>query len=112
MLRTRPDQRSSMRAAVCLSATAVFLGSPKMELVALLRDVSNDGAMFYTNFPDSTTPPEVGTEVALRFQMPIADRNVRILWSGKVVRLMRYSTGAATGIAMRLELQEFTELSH
>jgi hypothetical protein len=83
-----------------------------MELVALLRDVSNHGVMFYTNFPGSTAMPEVGTEVALRFQMPIADRNVRVLWSGKVVRLMRYSTGAATGIAMRVEQQEFTDTSH
>ncbi len=80
--------------------------------MALLRDVSNDGVMFYTNFPDSTATPEVGADVALRFQMPISDRNVKVLWTGKVVRLIRYSTGAATGIAMRLERQELTEMSH
>jgi pyridoxine/pyridoxamine 5'-phosphate oxidase len=112
MLRTRPDQRTSPRAAVCVSATAAFLGSPALELVALLRDVSSNGAMFYTNFPESAVPPEVGAEVTLRFQMPVSERRLKVVWTGKVVRLIRYAAGAATGVAMKLDRQEFAEISH
>ena len=112
MLRTRPDQRSSPRAAVCVSATAVFVASSPIELVALLRDVSSNGAMFYTNLPESVVPPAIGADVILRFQMPLSDRRMKVLWTGKVVRLIRYSAGAATGVAMKLDRQEFSELPH
>src|SRR5262249_17683356 len=105
MLRTRSEQRSSTRASVCLSATAILSGAIPTELVALLREVSNSGAMFYTNLTESAMFPEVGTDVAVRFQLPISDRTVRVLWTGTIVRLIRYSAGAATGIAMKLNSQ-------
>jgi hypothetical protein len=110
MLRTRPDQRTSPRAAVCLSATATFVGTQCVDLIALLRDVSNHGAMFYTNLPDSIASPSIGSEIYLRFQMPLDDHSVRVVWSGRIVRLIRYAAGAAVGIAMKLEHQQITRL--
>ena len=83
-----------------------------MELVALLRDVSSTGAMFYTNLPEKAATPHEGMEVSLIFRMPVADRHVKVLWTGKVVRLIRYAAGAATGVAIKMDREEFTELSN
>jgi hypothetical protein len=110
MLHQQPEQRASMRVHVCLSATAAFPGKKRTELPALVRDVSSEGVMFYSNFPHSVAPPAEGSDVTLRFFMPIDDRHVRVRWVGKVVRLVRYPAGAATGIALRLHTQEMAEL--
>lgn len=111
MLHHQPDQRASVRMHFCLSATAVFPGKKRVELPALVRDLSNEGVLFYTNFPADLNPPIEGSQVSLRFIMPVDDRQVRVRWVGEVVRLVRYPAGAATGIALRLHTQQITELN-
>ena len=111
MLHHGPEQRSSTRLHVCISATAAFPGRARVELPALVRDISSDGVMFYSNFPDKITPPTEGAEVTLRFIMPVEERQVRIKWVGRIVRLVRYPAGAATGIALRLHSQELAQVS-
>jgi hypothetical protein len=111
MLHQQPEQRESVRMHFCLSATAGFPGSPQLELQALIRDISSNGVMFYANIPAGAVPPQVGNDVSLSFAMPIENRNVRVRWAGRVVRLVRYPAGAATGIALRLHSQELVELN-
>jgi pyridoxine/pyridoxamine 5'-phosphate oxidase len=110
MLRQQPEQRDSARTPVCLSATASLPGTPHRELVALIRDVSESGVMFYVNFP-ANAAPEIGTEIGLKFGLPIQERPMKVRWSGRVVRLVRYPTGAATGVALRLDPQQSTEVN-
>jgi hypothetical protein len=111
MLHQQPEQRESVRMHFCLSATAVFPAAPRLELQALVRDISSHGVMFYANFPGDNAPPPVGTEVSLSFFLPVDNRQVRVRWAGRVVRLVRYPAGAATGVALRLHSQELAEMN-
>jgi hypothetical protein len=106
MLHQKPEQRESVRVHCCLSATATIKGHSRLELVALVRDISNKGLMFYANFPNSAKRPRIGSEVSLRFALPIDQRNVPTQCTGKVVRLVKYPAGAATGIALRLNRKD------
>jgi len=94
------EQRSSVRTPVCLSGTISWRGQG--EKVALVRDVSDSGAFLYSNFSDNAPPPDLGQELTLSFSMVKNDRRVEMLCRGRVVRLVDFPTGAATGIALQL----------
>src|SRR4051812_21073134 len=94
------EQRAAVRTPVCLSGTISWQGV--QEKVALVRDISDRGAFLYSNFTESAAVPDLGQELTLSFSMPKDDRKVEMRCRGRVIRLVSFPTGAATGIALQL----------
>jgi PilZ domain len=99
------EQRGTQRKSVCLSARVTCAEPQHEDKIGLIRDVSDSGIFFYANFM-----PEVGAEITLSFSIPPSDENSpeeaatgEVTCRGRVVRLVKFSPGAATGIALRLE---------
>jgi hypothetical protein len=65
--------------------------------VGVIRDLSEDGMFFYSDFK-----PPVGTEVRITFVPPSSGRSARVYCEGVVVRVQQVRAGAAPGIAVRL----------
>lgn len=63
--------------------------------VGVIRDLSEGGVFFYSNFK-----PPVGTRVRVVFAAPHLPRNQRILCEGTVVRVEQVRSDAAPGIAV------------
>lgn len=87
----RSSQRTFMHAAAevrCAAVPGVHAG--------VLRDISEDGVFFYSDFK-----PPLGTEVRIIF-IPAGFGRPRIYCEGRVVRVEQVRTGAAPGIAVHL----------
>lgn len=102
------EQRGTHRRSVCLSARVSCAASQHQDKIGLIRDVSDSGIFFYANFA-----PEVGAKVTLSFSIPPSDENSpeeaatgEVTCRGHVVRIVKFSPGAATGIALRLDENE------
>ncbi len=107
MQNPRYEQRAAVRKAVCLSATVSCAAPQCQDKIGLIRDVSASGIFFYSNLS-----PEMGSTVTLSFTIPPSDHSAQddptgeITCTGKVIRVVQFSEGAATGIAIRLEERE------
>src|SRR5437588_4686726 len=99
------EQRAAERRALCVSARVSGADPAQHDKIGLIRDVSPSGIFFYSNFA-----PEVGSDITLSFTIPASDRHSphghdaegEVVCTGKVVRVVKFSEGAATGIALRL----------
>ena len=97
------EQRSTVRTPVCISGTVSWRGNN--ELIALVRDVSDSGVFFYSNFAEKHYP-DLGQDLTLNFAMDRGDKKVEMRCRGRVVRMVRFPTGAATGVAVKLDRAE------
>ena len=104
------EQRMTERKSVCLSAQVSCVTPECQDKIGLIRDMSASGIFFYSNFL-----PEIGSSVTLSFTIPPSDNNAHdedtageVTCTGKVVRVVKFSAGAATGVAIRLEEREMT----
>ena len=88
----RSSQRTFMHAAAEVRCSAV----PGVH-AGVLRDISEGGAFFYSDFK-----PPVGTEVRITFIPAGLSRSPRIYCEGRVVRVEQVRAGAAPGIAVQL----------
>ena len=102
------EQRSTHRKEVCLSARVSCAEPQQEDKIGLIRDISVSGIFFYSNFA-----PELGSTVTLSFIVPPSDQTSpdeaatgEVTCRGRVVRVVKFSEGAATGIALRLEERE------
>ena len=87
-----PNSRLSERRLVCFSAKARFERLGDTTILAMLRDISDEGLFFY-----SSHTPQLGDHAALIF----SDGDHQHVASGFVTRVVKYAEGAATGIALR-----------
>ena len=101
MRRALAEQRVSARVPVCVSASVSCGGQGDRENLALVRDVSNTGIFFYSNFS-----PSVGSTVALNYTRRHEGKRVEVQCEGVVVRLVKFPSGAATGVGVRLNRHE------
>ena len=103
------EQRATERRALCVSARVSGSDPEQQDKIGLVRDVSALGIFFYSNFA-----PALGSTITLCFTIPASDRasdqesDGEVLCTGKVVRVVKFSEGAATGVALRLEEREMT----
>ena len=88
----RSSQRTFMHAAAEVRCSAV----PGVH-AGVLRDISEGGVFFYSDFK-----PPVGTEVRITFIPAGLNRSPRIYCEGTVVRVEQVRVGAAPGIAVQL----------
>jgi hypothetical protein len=86
----RSSPRTFMHAAAEVQCSAVA-GTH----VGVIRDLSEGGVFFYSNFK-----PPVGTRVRVVFAPPNLPRNQRVLCEGTVVRVEQVRSDAAPGIAV------------
>jgi len=64
--------------------------------LAILRDLSTEGAFFYAEL-DAVE----GAPITLEFVLVAFGKNIRMQCAGNVVRVERFPRGAATGIAIQ-----------
>jgi hypothetical protein len=88
------NSRHAERRLVCFSARARFERMGDTTVLAMLRDISDQGLFFY-----SSHTPHIGEYAALIF----TDGDSQTIASGIVTRIVKYAEGAATGIALRFE---------
>lgn len=106
MRRTLREQRESPRQRVCISGVISCSQPQCRDVIALVRDVSSDGAFFYANFPVHQGAPEIGAAVELCYTSADHEKHLEMICRGQVVRIVKYPAGAATGVAMRLVEQQ------
>jgi hypothetical protein len=88
----RSSPRTFMHAAAEVKSTAI-----QGTHVGVVRDLSEEGMFFYSDFK-----PPIGTELRIAFVPPAAGVGARIYCEGVVVRVEQVRMGAAPGIAVRL----------
>lgn len=88
----RRSPRTFMHAAAEVQCSAVA-GSH----VGVVRDLSDAGIFFYTDFR-----PPLGTLVRISFAPGNGNRSARVYCEGTVVRVEQPRAGAAPGIAVKL----------
>lgn len=100
--RRMPEHRAGRRVPVCMSGMVSWRGA-REQVLALVRDVSDSGVFFYANFSAGEALPDLGQELTLRFTVQREERQVEAVCRGRVVRMVRFPTGAATGFGLKLE---------
>lgn len=91
-----PEARKVSRVRLTIPAS---ISSPSLncdDRLAILRDLSTEGAFFYAEL-DATE----GASITLEFVLAAFGKNIRMECSGNVVRVERFPRGAATGIAVQ-----------
>jgi PilZ domain len=96
MMGAQRNERSAVRVPLHVAATAVCPQLGQQDTSALIRDVTPEGVFFFAQFV-----PQIGSEVSLSFHSRPAASSPLIHCTGKVVRVERFSSGAA-GIALKL----------
>ena len=86
------NARLADRRLVCFSAKARFERLGDASIMAMLRDISDQGLFFY-----SSHTPQLGEYAAIIF----SDGDHQHVVSGVVTRVVKYAEGAATGVALR-----------
>ena len=85
-----PNQRSSPRTLIVCPIT---ISSNTVKAHGILRDMSEGGIFFYSNFK-----PSLGMNI--EFSLQLKDKN--ITGRGEVVRVEQNAPGAAIGIAVKI----------
>lgn len=91
-----PEARKVSRVRLTIPAS---VSSPSLacnDRLAILRDLSTEGAFFYAEL-DAVE----GAPITLDFVLVAFGKNIRMECTGKVVRVERFPRGAATGIAVQ-----------
>jgi hypothetical protein len=96
-------QRTWPRVKLLVSGKVNCAANAISDHVAFLRDASSDGIFFYSDFV-----PQIGGEIEITFDIPLLEKSVKVSCRGKVVRVERVASGAAPGIAVRVESRRFT----
>ena len=97
------DERSSTRVQLHVAAIANCPQLGQHDVSALIRDVTPEGVFFFAHFV-----PKLGTEISLSFHSKPSGSSPRVFCTGKVVRIERFSSGAA-GIALKLHEYQIQE---
>lgn len=96
MTNTHSDKRSSVRRSLHRSAKVTCESQGCVDQIALIRDVSGEGIFLY-----SKLKPELGAELNVVFNMPIENKNFRVTFKGRVVRVEKCE-GTLFGLAAQL----------
>ena len=91
-----PEARKVSRVRLTIPAS---VSSPSLrcdDRLAILRDLSTEGAFFYAEL-DAVE----GAPITLEFVLVAFGKNIRMQCAGNVVRVERFPRGAATGIAVK-----------
>jgi len=94
------NERRAVRVSLHAAAVAHCPQLGQHDVSALIRDVTPEGVFFFAQFV-----PALGDEVSLSFHSKPSASSPLVHCTGKVVRIERFSSGAA-GIA--LELHEYS----
>ena len=97
MTKTQIEQRSSARKSLHRSAKVTCESVGCADQIALIRDVSGDGIFFYCKIK-----PTVGAPLTVVFNMPVENKNFRVTFTGRVVRVEKCE-GTLFGMAARLD---------
>lgn len=96
MTKSQTEQRSSLRRSLHRSAKVTCDKMACFDQIALIRDVSAEGLFLYTKLK-----PELGSELTVVFNMPVENKNFRVTFKGRVVRVEKCE-GTLYGLAARL----------
>jgi len=91
-----PEARKVSRVRLTMPAS---VSSPSLRCddhLAILRDLSTEGAFFYSEI-DAVE----GTAITLEFVLVAFGKNIRMECTGNVVRVEHFPRGAATGIGVQ-----------
>jgi PilZ domain len=103
MRESQRDERSAVRVPLHVAATAICPELGQQDASALIRDVTPEGVFFFAQFV-----PQLGSEISLSFHSKPAASSPLVHCTGKVVRVERFSSGAA-GIALKLHAYHLQE---
>ena len=103
MTKTQNEQRSSIRRSLHRSAKVTCESSACFDQIALIRDVSGDGIFFYCKLK-----PELGSELTVVFNMPVENKNFRVIFKGRVVRVEKCE-GTLYGMAAQIDPSSSTD---
>ena len=90
------NERGAVRVPLHVAAVAHCPRLEEHDVSALIRDVTSEGVFFFAQFV-----PALGDEVSLSFHSRPSASSPLVYCTGKVVRIERFSSGAA-GIALKL----------
>jgi hypothetical protein len=90
------DQRRTPRRSVHAGGT---ISAGDTSYVAWIKDISENGACFFTKFQ-----PEVGDTLRVTLSGSRLPSNLRRVYEGKVVRVQSGNAGAAVGVAIMFTL--------
>ena len=90
------NERRFIRLPLHVAAVADCPRIGQHDVSALIRDVTPEGVFFFAQFI-----PALGDEVSLSFHSKLTASSPLVYCTGKVVRIERFSSGAA-GIALKL----------
>jgi hypothetical protein len=96
MRESHQNERRAVRAPLHVAATAVCAQLGQHDVSALIRDVTPEGVFFFAQFV-----PQMGSEISLSFHSKPTASSPLVYCTGTVVRIERFSSGAA-GIALKL----------
>lgn len=96
MRESQPNERIAVRVPLHVAATAVCPQLGQEDTSALIRDVTPEGVFFFAQFV-----PQLGSEISLSFPSKPTASSPLVHCTGMVVRIERFSSGAA-GIALKL----------
>ena len=95
MLGTLAKRRSTLRLPTRRIAWLTFQTLPKHERVALVKDISERGIYFYSDFD-----PDIGDQLEFVVEYLSGSEKVRLHLKGKVVRVEKAGAGSACGVAI------------
>lgn len=91
-----PEERKVSRVRLTIPASVSCPSLHCDDQLAILRDLSTEGAFFYAEL-DALE----GAPITLQFVLAAFGKNIRMECTGSVVRVERFPRGAATGIAVQ-----------
>ena len=95
MLDTLAKRRSTPRVPTRRTAWITFKSSLEHEHVALVKDISEKGVFFYSDFQ-----PDVGDQLEFVVEFLSGSDRVRLHLKGNVVRVEQAALGSARGVAV------------
>ena len=91
-----PEARKVSRVRLTIPASVSSRSLRCHDRLAILRDLSTEGAFFYAEL-DAVE----GAPITLEFMLVAFGKSIRMQCAGNVVRVERFPRGAATGIAVQ-----------
>lgn len=93
-----PEARQVSRVHLTIPASVSCPSLHCEDRLAILRDLSTEGAFFYAELD-----AREGAPVTLHFVLSAFGKNIRMECAGSIVRVERFPRGAATGIAVQFD---------